>query len=302
MVLNHTINITRSNEEIATITQSSKLKSLKINNLALSLGTSTTFLYSVPKDTNFLNLEYTAESTTATTEINGNENFKSGLNLVKIIVTEKNDEKTEYSIIVYKHPEDATFITDLSSNINGNILLENSTTDNHIIPSSILNKLSSNNYKLYYDVVDTYGGLLYQVTLHNNLPTEDLDISFNKENDNLTYQTKIPEGNEILLYLDGKYKNDDIVRIYSYNEPGKYTLITDGVKVNNGYVSFITNGEQYYIITSNELIKKEGIITKLFNKYKTYVIIGIVILIVIITIIILINKKKKTKEQNEPLY
>lgn len=299
----YTINITRSNEDINPTLQSSKLKSLKIDNLALELGTKTNYIYSINKETSSLNLTYETESETATVKVEGNENLKSGFNTVKVIVTEKNDDKTEYTIIVYKHPEDATLITDLQSSITSPVIYETGNKEENIIPSNLLTSLKTNNNYLYYDVVDTYGGLLYQVKLQNNLPSEDLDISFTKKEGNtLSYTTKIPANNEILLYLEGKYKDGSIVRVYSYEKQGKYTLITDGIKVSNGYITFTTNGESNYIVTTNELIKEESTITKFFNEIKIYLIIGIIALIIIFILISKINKKRKIKESNEPLY
>ena len=194
----YTINITRSNEDINPTLQSSKLKSLKIDNLALELGAKTNYIYSINKETSSLNLTYETESETATVKVEGNENLKSGFNTVKVIVTEKNNDKTEYTIIVYKHPEDATLITDLQSSITSPVIYETGNKEENIIPSNLLTSLKNNNYYLYYDVVDTYGGLLYQVKLQNNLPSEDLDISFTKKEGNtLSYTTKIPANNEI---------------------------------------------------------------------------------------------------------
>ena len=299
----YTINITRSNEDINPTLQSSKLKSLRIDNLALELGTKTNYIYSINKETSSLNLNYETESETATVKVEGNENLKSGFNIVKVTVTEKNNDKTEYTIIVYKHPEDATLITDLQSSITSPVIYETGNKEENIIPSNLLTSLKNNNYYLYYDVVDTYGGLLYQVKLQNNLPSEDLDISFTKKEGNtLSYTTKIPANNEILLYLEGKYKDGNIVRVYSYEKQGKYTLITDGIKVDNGYITFTTNGESNYIVTTNELIKEESAFTKFFNEIKIYLIIGIIVLIIIFILISKINKKRKIKESNEPLY
>ena len=298
----YTINITRSNEEINQITESSKLKSLKVNNLALPLSTQTKYLYSITKDIESLNLDYATESTTAKVKVEGNKNLKQGLNLVKIIVTEKNKDKTEYMIVVYKHPTDANVITDLNADINSSVLYETTSNDLYKIPKRLLNNLKDNNYSLYYDIVDTYGGLLYQIKLQNNLPDEDFELIFTpNEEGNLSYQTNIPKDNEITLYLNEKYTDDNVVRVYSYDKPGNYSLITDGVKVNNGYITFITDGATNYIITTNSLIDEDGPITKIFNQIKKYIII-IVIAIIVIIIIISKKKKQKPKENNEPLY
>ena len=83
---------------------------------------------------------------------------------------------------------------------------------------------------------------------------------------------------------------------------GKYTLLTAGVTVKDGYISFVTNGEQNYIITTSTLIEEQGPFDKIVNKYGIYIIGGIIILVLIFAIYYIYNKKKKTKEGNEPLY
>ena len=44
---------------------------------------------------------------------------------------------------------------------------------------------------------------------------------------------------------------------------GQYTLLTAGVTVQNGYISFTTNGQTNYIITTSTLIEVEGPFDKL---------------------------------------
>lgn len=301
----YTININRSNEELEVITQSNKLKSLKVNTLYFNLNEEKKYyLLSIPKEQTSLNIEAIAESASAKVEITGNANFDYGLNLVTIKVTETNNEKKEYNIVVYRQPNDALNIPTLTTSINSNILYETTQDSSHLISKDLLQILASNHYTLYYDVVDLYNGLLYQVTLNNNLKDEDLDVSINKISDSpyLTYETNLPSGTDVLLYLDEKYLDGASVSIYSYNEPNHYTLLTDGIKVNNGYIEFTTNDQSHYVITTSDLLGRQSIIKTFLNRYRNIIIMGVVILILCLIIIKFVKKKQKQKNQNEPLY
>ena len=92
------------------------------------------------------------------------------------------------------------------------------------------------------------------------------------------------------------------VRIYSYDEANNYTLITDGVSIKNGYVTFTTNGQKNYVITTADLMPQKSPLEKILDKYKMHIIVGIVAFIVMVTIISIVNKKREEKELNEPLY
>lgn len=301
----YTIKINRSTEELQTATNSSKLLSLKVNNLVLDLSNNKTkWLYGIGKEYSELSIDAIAESSTATVTINGNEKLKTGINPISITVTEKTGETTEYTLLVYKNPSDATIVNDLNNvNVKGNILYTTANTSSNNIPSSVLKALTDNNAKLYYNVVNIYNGPLYQIILSQNLPTEDYDLVFTKIAENpITYKTNVPEGNEVLLYLNEAFREGQVVKIYTYNEIGKYTLLTAGITVKDGYISFTTNGEENYVITTSTLVEEKGPFDLWMSKYKIYIIGGILLLILIIVFLYYINKQKKQKETNEPLY
>lgn len=305
----YTINIIRSNEELQTVKKSSKLLSLKVNNLVLDLSNDKqTFLYGVDKGYTQLSIDATPESATATTKITGNDKLIPGINVVTIAVTEQidvdNEETTEYKIITYKNPITATAINSLDSATGTTDFLYSTTsTSSNIIPTTLINNLKTNDTKLYYNIVNMSNGLLYQFVLKDNLPDTEIDAYITKINDSpLTYNVALPEGTEVTAYIEDTYASGTDVKIYSYDETSNYTLVTAGIQVQNGYITFNTNGQSNYIITTIDLIKEQSEFDKLLNKYKG-IIIGIVIgFIAIIAICILLNKNSKEKETNEPLY
>lgn len=306
----YTIIINRSNEVIEDIKQSNKLKSLNINNLGFTLDDEKNYYtISIPNNINILNIEAIPESKTATVEILDNNNLQEGINLITVKVTEKSieDEKQQvrnYLIVAFKQPNNAKLVTELNTNITSNIIYETTIDTSHIISKDILDTLKDNNYKLYYEVVNIYNGLEYQVTLNNISSNEDLDVSLNQiDNKNLlTYETKLPKDVDILLYLNERYLDGVNVRLYSYTTEGQYNLITDGIKVDNGYVKFTTNGDTHYIITTEDLLPESEPLTAFFKNNLPLIIGVIVIIIVILLLLNVIKKKKGSKSQNEPLY
>ncbi len=311
---NYTIIINRSTEEIPKVIKSSKLKTIKVNGLVMDLSDNkTSWLYGIGKDNDKLTIDAKAESDTATIEIIGNENLKVGINAIKIKVSEQNEvvegeeptyDITEYSLIVYKNPTNATLINEINNNtFNGDIVFSTSENASHIIPSSTLRRLKDTKSKLYYNVVNLYNGILYQAIISENIQNSDLDVSFKKVSDNLlTYETNIPEGTEMLVYLENLFLDGANVKIYTYNETGKYTLLTDGITVQNGYISFVTNGEKNYVITTSTLIEEKSPLDQLLAKYKNYILGGIGAFVIALILIILIIKKIKQKTNKGPLY
>ena len=301
----YTIKIIRSNEELEKVIQSSKLVSLNINNLVVNITDENNIIYTgVYDSSSSIYLDPKPESQTANVEITGNENLEVGFNNITITVTENNDEKTEYHMVVYKNPS-ATSINNLNfiASTNDNMEFNTDAKSTNKITTSQLRYLSNNKYKLYYNAVDLYSALLYQVVIDNPKPDEDIEVSFIKQEEgSQTYKTTLKEGYEMTVFVGDTYPSDQPIKIYTYNEDGKYKLLTDGVKVQNGYVNFKTNGDENYIFTNMSLINNEGPVTAFINKYKMYLLGGIGGLVILILLIRLMKKQNAIKKKNEPLY
>lgn len=301
----YTINITRSTDELQAETESTNLLSLTLNNQNISLNKKNVYLFIVDKNTNEVAVNCVTESKTATTKIAGNTNLKAGFNIITITVTEKNNDSREYKVIVYKEPAKAQQITSITaSSLTDMPFLYKTSEDDLKISQEEVNTLIKSKKTLYYNVTNTEGGLLYQLRLTPNLKAGDISLQINQTNSSpLTYQTNLPSGIEVLLYLDtDMYKDGTNVHIYTYNEEGQYTILTEGSTINDGYISFITNGEKNYVITTQSLIKEESFFNKLINKIKMILVIGIILVIIIVVVVKIINKKISKKYENEPLY
>ncbi len=316
----YTIIINRSTEEIDVVSESSKLSSLIVNNLSLDLsGDKDRWLFGVTSDYSKLNIEATTISPTAKVEILGNENLKEGINVITIKVTETKgleenydpeeieddpNRVTVYSIIVNKNVSNATTVRDLDDlQYTGNIIYNTTNNTNNLIPSTVIKMLKDNKSKLYYNVVNIYNGLLYQAILENNLPDGSVDATFKRIAESpLTYQTSLPKDTIVTINLEEYFADGTAVKIYTYNEGEEYKLLTDGISMKNGYITFTTNGDTNYVFTTVSLVREMTPFEKFINKYKNIFLGGMGVLILVGLGIYIINKMKNKKEKNEPLY
>ena len=317
----YTINVTRSTEELEEQVLSSKLKLLTVNGLVMNVSSEENkpFLYGISNKQNTLNINTVTESKTATVKITGNENLKVGTNKIDITVTQVLEEaippteedegkeavieETTYTLIVYKNPNNTTEIDSLDKIDNSNNYIYSTVDQNsHLVTKDKIEQLVNGKKHLYYNVVNMYNGLIYQVKLPTDMEIKDYNLKLNKQGTGeITYTTELPANTELTIYLDGKYQDGNSVQVYSYNEGGTYNLITAGLEVEEGYLTFITNGDTNYVITTRDLIKIESNTDKIISLVKS-VLIGLAIGIVAILIIPRLTKKKKKQDYQEPLY
>ncbi|MBQ4031428.1 MAG: cadherin-like beta sandwich domain-containing protein [Bacilli bacterium] len=311
----YNINITRSTEELERIIQSSKLKTLRVNNLGLDLSNEKTlFLVGVRNDVHNLPIEAVGESQTATIDITGDKDLKEGINAVNIVVkelleeaTETTEEKaliTEYKVLVYRNPDNTEVVSTIDKvNTTKNPVFVTSQNANHRIPADTVKYIANNNKTLYYNVVNIYNGLLYQAIISKNLNGLEIDASFKEtEEGSNDYYTLLPEGTKILLYVGDTYTDETSVRIYTYSQDKGYKLLTDGLTVLNGYIEFTLNGDTNYVITLNELIKEKGPIDRFFDSYGTIIGVTVFIIVIVVMYFVILNKYKEKKASKEPSY
>ncbi len=308
------ITVNRSTEELEKVIISSKLKTLKVNGLSLDLsGDKTFFLVGVKKEVKNLPIEAIGESSSADVEISGDKNLQDGLNIVTVKVVEllkeateeeeAEEDITEYKILVYRNPENTELITDLNKiDTNKDLVYSSSLNANHKIPSSLVKYLNAN-HTLYYNVVNMYSGLLYQVKLPGNLEVKDYDMSFTQDkDDSYTYHTSLPKDTDVLMYIGDLYESESNIKIFSVDKDGNYQLVTDGIEVLNGYIEFKLNGDSTYIFTNRQLVNEQGPFDKLMSEYGMLIGSILVIIVIVILYVIILSKHKAKKALKEPSY
>ena len=187
------------------------------------------------------------------------------------------------------------------STLSSSIIVSNYLSDNHIIESKYLEMASKSNKKIYYNVINNRGGLLYQIVLDKNMnDTNEIDASITRNKENpLVYSSKIKEGVNVFLFLDtDDFSDGEIIRIYSFNEENNYKLVSNNVEIKDGYVEFTTNGDNNYVFTKQMLIKEDDATVKLLKQFKDYIVFGIGFVLIII-VLLSISKLKKKKSVAE---
>lgn len=299
----YTINILRVDYEIQQDIESNELLSLSINGLVFDMTTKQkTYLYGVSKEAQALEINAVPISKTAKVEITGNEKLKTGFNVISIKVTETNETTSEYKIIAYKSPTSATQIQDLN-NLNipdPNLVINVSENANHKLNKEQINIIKNYDKKIYYNVVNIYNGIKYQIKIDKNINVEELDLNIKQTNSApLTYNSNLPSGLEVTMYIGDNFADKTSLRIYTFDGSGNYKLLTEGVAVTNGYITFNTSDTTNYIFTTGTL----GVEPKKDNSL--YIIIGVTVVVIILVIILPKLKKKDKKNdvnENEPLY
>ena len=293
--------ITRSETEIEQDKKSSKLHILIVDNNTIDLGENkVSFLVGVPKEKDKLEIKTTTESKTANVEILGNENLKTGFNVIEIRVVETNEEETKYTLIAYKTPSTVEII----NNLNNTSPYENKTlhynayeSNNPVLTKEQLETLLKNNNSLFYNVINSYGGLLYQVQLNKG---KDYQLTLKKTTTSpLTYEMTLPSDIDITLYVGDTFA-DGVIKVYTFNELGDYKILTEGATIENGYVHFKTNGDTSYVFTNASFTPEESVLKKWLEKILTPFL--VVLLIGAILLVYYHFKKKKEILNDEPLY
>ena len=293
----YTINIIRT-DDVKTTTNT-KIKQVKINGEKIEF-TKKEYLMGVSEKTTNIKLDIDLEGENAYYKIEGNTEFKEGINTIVINVIDGSDS-TNYYIRVYK--KDTNIVT--VKNVNDiakiviNTLVESDEKEEHIIPKNKVNLLKNTNKLLYYNVLNENMGLLYQLELNKDIEVDKITADIEKEKDQpLTYKSEIKENIKVLLHLETEeFSDGEFIRIYSYDDNNNYKLVSSNTNIEDGYVEFVSNGDKHYVFTKDTLIKEEDPTIKLLKQYKDYIIFGgaILILIIILLIIAKINKKKKKK-------
>jgi hypothetical protein len=158
--------------------------------------------------------------------------------------------------------------------------------------------LKTNNKELYYNVIDSERKILYQVVIPPTETSVNPKITFDENNPNV-FQTELPSGVSVMLYVGDNYMDGTELKLSAYDDNGGYTDITTSVKVSNGYVNFTTNGQKNYVLSYVPIST-----TNTFDLMKILpiIIFGGAIAFLLIYILKKKSKSKNNKKSNEPLY
>lgn len=276
-------------------TASTDLQTLIINETTINVTKETVKIpYGATVNDETLTINAIPESSTAKVSIS-NPKLKIGANTITITVTETNGDKKEYTIIAYKPAPNYTKAEDVDNLPADRALIYNSKeTDTHFIN----NITALRSKELLYNVVNSYNAPLYIVKFNYFAANSVLDVSFTKDEvDKNQYKTSLPSGLDITLYVGDEFENDTYLKIFTNNGAGKEELLTEGVKVVDGYITFRTNGQTSYYFRANASS------TNISFNYTKFILPGIIGGVIILLLLYgLTHLKKKPKQKNESSY
>ena len=280
----YTFNITRSTIEFQSSNTGTNLLSLKANDKSFDVLKNDKFLYLLKE----IPIEAIPQSSTAKVQITGNNKIENGPNTITITVSESTGEFKEYKIYVYKMPSSFREITSMDISFDAIVediyFLENINTEEKIIPKEIIRSTKSKKFVFNYGITNDDGALLYLFKITSDQKEEDINVIVNKLEDKIlpTFQVEIPTQIETTIYVGDLYDDNTIVKIYSYNEEGNYFEVTSGSLVAGGYVTFVTNGHKYFIVTTETLINVEKDFMDYVEEYKEYIAYGFAGLLILV--------------------
>ncbi len=294
----YTIKIIKS-DEFDNIVGNNKIKTLRINGELIDKLTKNT-LVGVDETVSSLKLDIELESETAVYTIEGNKNFKEGLNTIIITVSDDNVDSNLYYIRVNKNHNGYVVIKELEdlTSLPASIIINKNLKDSHDIEEKYIDMVSNSNKSILYNVVNEKNGLLYQVILKKGMENKkEIDATIEKDKANpLVYKSNIREGVNVVLFLDtDEFSDGEFINIYSYNKEGEYSLVSRGATINDGYVEFKTDGNSYYVFTKQTLVKEKDATIKLLEQFKEYIVFGIAIVVLIIILLVGFRIKRKKR-------
>lgn len=312
-------NNTNTNTPTNNLSTNNKLKEISIEGHELTKVDDNNYTLTVNNDVTSLNINATPEDDKSKITGLGSHEINVGENNIEVIVTSESGSENKINIKITR--KDGYYLEDLYSALNNDKLEEiniiiNSDSN---ITSEILNKIKNKSKKVKFNYFDENKKLIYSWEIDGSKITDTKEfltsISYISEytkqisklsnyanglHINFKHNGKLPLGTKIKLYVGDKFENDDIVKVYRYNnQENNLTLIQENLKVEEGYIKFsIEHCSEYFVTMSNitqiKIEEQESI-----NIFMIISIIELLIIIAFITIYLI--KIKPTSQSNKSI-
>lgn len=304
------------------------LKSITFNGETINIeDEKSTYTLLVKNNIEDVDLKYELEDEKSKANIKGPKKLEVGINTFVITVTAEDGSTKEYKLLVTR--ADTKNIIDNDTNAileeieNGedkNIYVSvNQDDKNKIMDKTIGKALKKYGKTITYEVTNEEGDILYSISLNGkDIKFETLNLNFgitfkssNKtkieeivKNAKVLYlnfdsKDKIPGNLTVKLFVGDKFKNKDVLYLYTYNEKSnKLEKVQNKLNVKNGYIEFKIEKLNEYVLSNNDFDAKEEV-KKEKNNLLIYIlpVCGLLIITGVVGIII-VNKKKKKKKEN----
>ena len=316
----YTITVNRKDSDgvLGNVSKDNTLKSLSIEGQTIKFDKNITE-YNIEVDSQITKLKINAVANHAKAQIKieNNEKLVIGNNKINVIVTAESGTKKTYVInVVRKNNIPVTTLEKLNESIdkleNEKLIVEIK-DENDILSKENISKIKSSKKEVTINKYNDDNKILYAFIVDGNkienvteLNTK-IEFSSTKEDEinNITnYSDSIfldfgskndfLNGVKINVNVSNKYKNNDIVNIYQYNEmTNKMEEIQTGVQVIDGYVELNITNPKDTIITRATLETSLAQTIKSPKNNNIFMIIAIIESVVIIGLVTLMLLKFK---------
>ena len=296
------------------------LSSISVDGYSLTIVDNNNYKLEVTHDVESINVKATAADAKAKVSGTGEHNIKDGENAIVVAITSESGAKNYINLTITRKDsfslEDLDYIIAKKIN-NADIIISGDATVN----SSDITKMkdSGMTFNLIYSneskrlisgwVID--GSKIKKQKDFNTVVSFDSEyrkeiLKLSNYSDGLIVSTHTPpDGARLRLYVGDKFKNGNLVNVYSYSS-NELKMVGEEIEVRNGIVELnATDSNTYYLaLSSNAGTKTNPKEVAEIDSQKEdnngpliAIIVGVlaVILLSIIVIFIIVKKKKKAK-------
>lgn len=296
------------------LSNNNKIKEISIEGYELVKVDDNNYTLLVSNNVNNVNIKATAEDEKATVNGIGKKDLVVGENNFDIVVTSEAGTTNKINLKIMR--KDSYYLEDLQIALNGTKEenIDITIKEDSKLTSTELEKIKKSKKKVSLNFYNENKQLVYSWIIDGKSIKNTLDflttISFESKNSeaisnlsnyadgmyvNIHQDGKLPKGIKLKLFVAQKYKNDNLVNVYSYNKNNnELKEIDNQIKVKDGYIEYeVKNNYEQFITMSN--IDKE---TSTNNPNPIFIIISLIELIIIILLVIKNRLMNKPKELN----
>ena len=262
--------------------KNNNIKELSVDGYDLTKVDNKNYTLSVPNDVTSINIKATAEDSKAKVTGTGIRDIYVGENNIEVVVTAENGSQNKITIKVTR--KDGYYIDDLDTVIKDNNIDDINITikSDTRITAKDLEKVKSSGKTVKFNYYNDDKSLVYSWIIDgsklNN--TSDFLTTISNDSDNrkdilrlsnyadglilgLKQTNNIPSGSRINLFVGDKYKDNDLVNVYSYvKNNDKLELVKNEIKVENGYIEFDAEDTSDYFVTMSNIHGSDKLVGK----------------------------------------
>ena len=309
-----------NNPVIDNRSRNNNIKELSVEGYDLTKVDNHNYTLSVPNDVTSVNIKATAEDSKAKVTGAGNHNLNVGENKIEIIVIAENGSQNKITITVTR--KDGYYLEDLDTVLKNNKIDDINITikSDTKVTAKDLDKIKKSGKTVKFNYYNDDKNLVYSWIINGSKidSTNDLltTISSNPESKKdilvlsnyadgifvgLNQMNSLPSGTKLKLFVGNKYGSNDLVNVY-VKSADKLELVTDKLKVENGYVEFDVKDSSDYFITMSTISTLSTNVTNTNKSSSSLMIVVIILSFLVIGLFIALifnNKKNKKSVENK---